>query len=513
MAEDTKQQNNLNHINNKRIAKNTLLLYIRMGIVTLVTIFSSRIVLQGLGVVDYGIYGVVGGVVAFLGVLQSSISAATSRYLNYDLGAKNFDALNTDFSASLIIYAIIAIVVLLLGETLGLWFVNTYLNIPNDRMLAANVVYQCTLIMCVMSLLAAAYSASIIAHEHFGFYAWYSIVEVFIKLGAAYLVMVIDFDHLIIYIVLTTIIHVCINLTILIYSHHFFSECRIRIINDKDTYKKLTSYSGWNLFGTSAGLAMGHGVNILLNIFFGPTVNAARNIAYQVSGAINQFYASFYSAARPQIIKYYAEGNLNDMHLLIARTARFAFYLGLIISIPIFIELPYVIQLWLGQKPDFVIVFTELTIIICLVDCLSNPLITACLASDNIRGYQIGVSLINFMTLPFAYFAILLFNTPESVFVVTLIISILALLGRAYFAQKLVNLKISYYFKNVFFRVLPITIISPIVPIIISRQMDESFIRLLLTTTVSVLCTTIIVWFFGMNLSERKRILDYIIKK
>lgn len=506
-------KDNLSSINNKRIAKNTLLLYIRMGIVTIVAIFSSRIVLQALGVVDYGIYGVVGGVVAFLGIFQSSISAATSRYLNYDLGAKDFDALNKDFSASLNIYAIIACVVLLLGETLGLWFVNTYLNIPSERMFAANVVYQCILVMCVMSLLTAAYSASIFAHEHFGFYAWYSIIEVFVKLGAAYLVLLMGFDHLIIYLLLLTAIHVSINLVVFIYSHHNFLECRIRFFYEKKTYVKLAAYSGWNLFGTSAGLVMGQGVNILLNIFFGPTVNAARNIAYQVSGAISQFFVSFYGAARPQVIKYFAEDNLYEMHKLISRTARFAFYLGLIIAIPIFIELPYVIQLWLGQKPEFVVVFTKLTIIICLIDCLSNPLKTACLASDNIRGYQIGVSLINLMTLPLAYLAILIFNTPESVFVVTLIIAILALLGRAYYAQKLVDLKISYYFKNVIFRILPITIISPIVPLIVSQQMGESFIRLLMTTLASILCTTIIVWFFGMNISERRSIIGHIKKQ
>ena len=499
--------------NNKRIAKNTLLLYIRMGIVTIVTIFSSRIILQALGVVDYGIYGVVGGVVAFLGILQSSISAATSRYLNYDLGAKDFDALNKDFSASLNIYAIIAGVVLLLGETLGLWFVNTYLNIPLQRMYAANVVYQCTLVMCVMSLLTAAYSASVFAHERFGFYAWYSVIDVFVKLGAAYLVFLMEFDHLIIYILLITVIHVSINLVIFIYSHINFSECRIRFFYEKKTYVKITAYSGWNLFGTGAGLVMGQGVNILLNIFFGPTVNAARNIAYQVSGAINQFFVSFYSAARPQVIKYFAEDNLFEMHKLVSRTARFAFYLGLLIAIPIFIELPYVIQLWLGQKPEFVVCFTKLTIIICLIDCLSNPLMTACLAADNIRGYQLGVSLINFMTLPLAYLAILIFNTPESVFIVTLVIAFLALLGRAYYAQKLVDLKISYYFKNVIFRILPITIISPIVPLVVSQKMGESFLRLLLTTLVSILCTAITVWFLGMNLNERRIILGYIKKK
>lgn len=498
--------------NNKRIAKNTVLLYIRMGIVTLVTIFSSRIVLQALGVVDYGIYGVVGGVVAFLGILQSSITAATSRYLNYDLGAKDLDALNKDFSASLNIYAIIAGIVLLLGETLGLWFVNNCLNIPTERILAANVVYQCTLVMCVMSLLAAAYSASIFAHERFGFYAWYSIVEVFVKLGAAYLVLLMGYDHLIVYILFLTVIHVSINLVIFIYSHHNFSECRIRFFYEKKTYIKLTAYSGWNLFGTGAGLVMGQGVNILLNIFYGPVVNAARNIAYQVSGAINQFFVSFYSAARPQVIKYYAEDNLNEMHQLISRTARFAYYLGLLIAVPIFIELPYVIKLWLGQIPEYVIPFTQLTIICCLIDCLSNPLMTACLASDNIRGYQLGVSLINFMTLPFAYLAIIMFDTPQSVFIVLIFIAMLALAGRAYYAEKLVGLKMGYYFKNVILTILPVTIIVPIIPFLVSSCMPQGLFRLITITVVSIGFGILSIWFLGINTNERKVIKNYIKK-
>lgn len=511
MAED-QQYPETRTSNNKRIAKNTIILYIRMIVVTLVSIYTSRVVLQSLGVVDFGIYNVVGGVVAFLGILNSSISAATQRYLNYDLGANDSIRLKKDFSASFNIYAIISIVVIVIGETLGLWFVNACLNIPDERMFAANVVYQFSLFTCVVSLLTSSYNAAVIAHERMDFFAWISITEVFLKLGATYLVMITAYDNLIIYAALIFIVMLGVGIAIVLFSRMQFSECRIQFFYDKEIYGNLASYSGWNLFGTGAGLAMGQGVNILLNIFFGPIVNAARGIAFQVSNAINQFFFNFYTAVRPQIIKYYAEGNYDEMYLLVTRSARFAFYLSIVVSVPIFIEMPYIIQLWLGQSPDYVVVFTRLTVICCLIDCLSNPVITACLASDKIRNYQIAVSFINFMTLPLAYVAIELSNKPESVFVVAIIVAVAALVGRLFFAQKLVGLKMSHYASQVLLRILPIVVLHPIVPYIISLNISVGWQRLLITTCASLIIGFILVLLIGVNHNERKVILRYLRK-
>jgi O-antigen/teichoic acid export membrane protein len=495
--------------NNKRIAKNTLMLYVRMIFVTLVSLFTTRIILKALGVDDYGLYNVIGGVVALLGMLNSSVTAATQRYLSFDLGKNDIQSLKQDFSACLNIYIGLALVIIIFSETIGLWFVNSQLNIPDNRLVAANFVYQFTIFSSVLSLLWSPYNASLISHERMDVFAWISIVEVTLKLALTYSVLYINYDRLIIYGFFIFLSYVIVGSCYLLYSRIHFEECRFRWFFDKGVYKNLLDYSGWNLFGTSAGLIANQGVNILLNIFFSSAVNAARGIAYQISGIISQLFGNFYTAVKPQVTKYYAGNSIPEMYNLILSSARFMYYLALWIAIPVFFELPYIVHLWLGQTPDYLLTFASLTIICCVLDSFSNPLMSAALASDKIRGYQVVVSLINFMTFPMAFICIKIFNTPTVVFIVAIFISIAANIGRAYYAQKLVGLKMRIFFNKVILRILIPTILAPIIPYFITHLFSQSFIRACSTFFISLIASSLIIYFTGTSKQEKQLILSY----
>lgn len=499
--------------NNKRLAKNTVALYLRMVIVMLVSLYTTRIVLRVLGVSDYGIFNVVGGVVAVLGIFNSSVTAATQRYLAYDLGKVDGGNIKKDFSACLNIYIGLSLVILLLAETIGLWFVNTQLNVPSDRMSAANYVYQFTIFCSIISLIQSPFNASIIAHERMDAYAWISIAEVLMKVVLAYAIIYISYDHLIIYSFLLFVAYVIVAACYILFSVSHFPECRFKWFYDKRLYRSILSYSGWNLFGTTAGLLSSQGVNILLNIFFSSVVNAARGIAYQISGAIGQLFGNFFVAVRPQITKYYASGQIEEMHKLIVYSSRFMFFLALLFAVPIYFELPYIVQLWLGQTPPYLISFASLTIITCVLDSFSNPLMSAALASENIRNYQVWVSFVNFCTFPLAYLCIRISNDPISVFVLGIFISISANIVRAHYVQKIIGLKMAAYFRNVILRLVLPTLLSLITPFVMVHYFTEGLLRLFMTFAFSMFASCISFYFTGLNKSERGIVNHYVTQK
>ncbi len=494
--------------NNRRIARNTLMLYLRMLFVMAISLYLSRIVLNALGVSDYGIYNVVGGVVSFLGVFNSSMGAATQRFLTFDLGRNDINSLKRCFGACVNLYIILSVIVILLAETIGLWFVNTKLNIPSDRMVAANFVYQFTILTSVASLLQNPFSALITAHERMDAFAWISICDILARLVLSIIVLYAPNDHLILYSGLIAIEFVVVSFIYYAFCRKKFIECKFRLFFDKKLYAKIVSYSGWNLFGTSAGIISGQGVNIMLNMFFGPAVNAARGIAMQISGAVSQFFGNFYTAVRPQIVKYYADNNLKQMHSLIINSARFAYYLGLMVMIPVFVELPRIIEIWLGQTPNHLIIFSRLTLVCCLFDCLSNPLMSAALASDKIRNYQIVVATSTFLAFPLSYIAIKLTSSPTAPFVISIFISVLSMLLRAYFVEKLIGLKVITFTKSVIIKVIPATIISPVLPTAMAILIPSSISRLAAITVSSILFSAIVIFTIGLNREERTLVIN-----
>lgn len=335
---------------NKRIAKNTAFLYLRQLIIMVVSIYTSRVILDVLGASDYGIYNVVGGIVTMMSFLNGALGASSSRFLTYELGRGDQDKLNRTFSASLNLHICVALIVLILGETLGLWFFYEKLIIPADRIVAAFWVYQFSIITTMISFTQVPYNASLIAHENMSIYAYVGLYEAISKLVIVYLLLASPIDKLIFYGMLLMLNSIGIQLFYRFYTTKRYKECRFRIVKEKPLYKTLLSYSGWDLFGGVAVICQGQGINILLNLFFGPVVNAARAIAVQVQNAVSMFVNNFLTAVRPQVVKNFAEDNTDEMYRLTFNAAKFAYLLMLALVLPVCFEIDFILHLWLGKN-------------------------------------------------------------------------------------------------------------------------------------------------------------------
>lgn len=349
--------------NNKRIAKNTLLLYIRMLFMMAISLYTSRIILNTLGVEDYGIYNVVGGVVAMFGFINSSMSSATQRYITFALGKGNFTNLQKVFSTTLQIHVLIAVIILILGETIGLWFMNEKMQIPTNRMDAAFWVLQCSILSTIVMIISVPYNADIIAHEKMSAFAYISILEAVLKLAIVYILLIGSFDKLILYAFLLLAVQILIRFCYSLYCNKHFKETKYKHVWDKTLFKEMTEFAGWSIFGNLSGVLFGQGLNMLLNVFFGPVVNAARAIALQVQCAIQQFVNSFQMALNPQITKTYARGELEEMHKLMFRSARFSFYLLFFLSLPVLFETNFILTIWLKTVPENTVIFLRIMIV------------------------------------------------------------------------------------------------------------------------------------------------------
>lgn len=365
-----------NNDNNKRIAKNTMLLYVRMLFTMAVTLYTSRILLNELGVEDFGIYNVVGGIVTMFSLLSGSLSASISRFITFELGQENVAKLKTIFSTSVNIQIILSLIIIFIAEIIGVWFLNAKMNIPAERMEAANWVLQCSILTFAVNLISVPYNASIIAHEKMSAFAYISILEVTLKLLVCYCLYISLFDKLISYAVLLLTISIIIRFVYGVYCKRHFDECRYHLILDKELFKRMANFAGWNFFGNGAYLLNTQGINILMNLFFGTTVNAARGIATQVESAVQAFVGNFTTALNPQITKNYAKGNKEYLFELICRGAKYSYFLMFFFVVPIVVETPYILKLWLKIVPDYAVVFTRLTLASSLLLVLGNTLVT-----------------------------------------------------------------------------------------------------------------------------------------
>lgn len=499
--------------NNKRIAKNTVLLYIRMFFIMAITLFTSRVVLNTLGVVDFGIYNVVGGVVAMMGVLNGAMAVSTQRYLTFGLGRGDLVRLKQVFSTCLTIFFLLSIIVVFFAETVGLWFLHNKMIIPSERMMAANCVYQYSILVCVLSLVANPFNATIIAHERMNVYAYVSILEVSLKLGVVYLLLAIPADQLSTYGLLILISQAIVTSTYIIYCWRHFAETHYRFYWEAPLFIELVSYSGWNLFGSVSSLVKGQGLNILLNMFFNPAVNAARGIAYQINSAVTQFFTNFYTAVRPQITKYYAQGNIEDMLMLVFRSSKFSFYLILFISMPIVIETPYIVNLWLGQLPEYVVPFTRLIIVISAIDAMATPLMTAAHATGHIRLYQFSVGTMTILNLPISYIFLKLGGQPLTVFYVSLGISTFCLFMRLWIVRRLMNFPVKRYIIQVFGSCVCICIIASLIPLIAYMSLPETFFNVMMICMLCVVSTAVTIYCLGLTKHERGLVMNIIRKK
>lgn len=490
--------------NNKRIAKNTLLLYFRMLFLMAVSLYTSRVVLNALGVEDFGIYNVVGGVVAMFTVLSGSLSAAISRFITYELGKGNQENLNKIFSSAVTIQLGLAGIIILLVETIGIWFLNVKMNISEVRMEAANWVFQFSILTFAINLVSVPYNASIIAHEKMSAFAYISILEAVGKLTIAYLIGISPIDKLIFYAILMCAVALIVCFTYGNYCKRHFSECTYRFIWDKQLLKQMFGFAGWNFIGTASAVLRDQGGNVVINLFCGPTVNAARGVAFQVNNAVNQFVANFMTALNPQITKSYASGDKEYMMTLIFQGARLSFYMLLLLSLPILVNTHYILELWLKIVPEHTVLFVQLVLIFTMSESISQPLITAMLATGKIRNYQIVVGGLQMMNLPVSYLLLRWGFFPEIVIVTAICISQCCLVARLILLRGMIGISIRKYLQKVYFNILTVSAVAVVLPLICTHYIDESFIGFIIISLIAVICTIISIYFIGCNRQERQ---------
>lgn len=478
----------------------------------LVSLYTSSVILNALGVEDYGIYNVVAGVVTMFSLLSGSLSSAISRFLSFELGKGRRQQLNIIFSTSVTIQAIIALFIILLAETIGLWFVNEKLTIPPDRLGAANWCYQFSIITFVVNLIYIPYNAAIIAHEKMSAFAYISILEALGKLIVAWCIGINPIDKLIFFAAMVAVIAWSICIIYIYYCKHHFEECGYHICYNRDLMRQMFGFAGWNFIGVAASVLRDQGGNIIINIFCGPAVNAARGITTKVNSAINGFVQNFMIALNPQIIKSYASDNKEYMMNLIFQGARFSFYLLFLLSLPVFSKTYYILSLWLKIVPDHSVNFIRLILIFSLHESLATPLITAMLATGRIKKYQIVAGGINLLNLPVSYIALRTGFEPEVVMVIAIFFSLVVQIARMILLKKMIGLKITEYIQKVYVNVGIVALLSSMILLLTFKITDNTITGLLLSSFLSASWTGLVIWQIGMDRKERHIISSKVIK-
>lgn len=496
---------------NKRIAKNTIFLYIRMMVVMLVSLFTSRVILNTLGATDYGIYNVVGGIVTIVSFLNSALGASTSRFLTFALGEKNIQKQRSTFGACLNLHIGIALLVLILGETVGLWFFYEKMVIPDERMVAAFWVYQFSILTTMVSFTQVPYNASLIAHEEMSIYAYVGLYEAFSRLFIAYLITISPIDNLIFYGLLLLVNTVIVQLFYRWYAVKHFEECRFSLVKDKTLYKQLLSYGGWDLFGNLALVCQGEGVNLLLNVFFGPIVNAARAIAFQIQGAVTQFVGNFMTAVRPQVIKNYAEGNVNKMYTLTFYTAKFSYILMLALVVPIIYEIRFILGIWLGSAvPDETALFAVIVLMTYTWRTFHIAALMPYHAIGKIKTGNITIGTLMIATLPMGY-VLFKFGCPAySVFLAIFAVEIVGMFAIYWLIHRYEYFPYKYVFTKILMPCGLVTIFTIIVPAFITHLMRDGWLRFIIVGVTTEFALILSALYLGLNKEERTRIFSFI---
>lgn len=503
-------------LNKKRIVKNTMLLYVRMFLMMAVGLYTSRVVLNTLGISDYGIYNLVGGIVTTLSFLSAAMTAASQRFISYELGRKNIKRLKLIFSTSMNIHLIISVVIFLIAETIGLWFVNTYLNIAPDRMSAANWVYQFSIFTFIISVLSVPYNSCIIAHEHMKAFAYISILEAVLRLAIVYALLIVQVDKLVLYGILVFAVSVLIRLCYTVYCKRFFEECHYSLVFDKKLFREMFSFAGWSVFGNMGFTFKDQVSNVILNLFFGTAMNASRGIAVQVSGLMTSFAGNFSMALTPQITKQYAGGNISESQKLVYSGARYTFYLLIMISIPVMINLDYVLKLWLVTVPAYTAVFLKLSLVSALLYTLTGTVTVAIQATGRVKVFQIGICILMLLELPAAYLLLRLDMPPYSVMYPTIVTYTIAIFFRFYLLKRIVpSYNFAYYTVHVFLRSVVLFIVCYCISHYMHGFFKENLLNLFMTSFFSLAVVIFVIYVLGMTGTERKsvnaRVMNYLL--
>lgn len=492
---------------NKRIAKNTLYLYLRMIVTIIVNLIAVRVLWKILGVDDYGIYSLVGGIVWLFTFLSSSMVGATQRYLSYELGRGDREMLNKTFSISMKVHYWLALILVVVGESVGVWFINT-LNIPPDRMVAANWVYQCSIASFVMTILSVPYNASIVAHEKMNVYGWLGILEVVLKLVIIFIAGWVSSDHLIAYTVLLFLVTALMRVICGVYCKRKFEECTVRPYKDPQLRKELIGFGKWTMLGVAGFSLRDYGMGIVLNLFFNVAVNAARGMANQVGNVITGFASNFTMAMNPQITKRYAMGEYGEMFKLIFAGGKYSMLLMGVVVVPLIIKMEAVLTLWLGSLTDYVVGFTRLALVVALVECVASPIVTALQATGKIRLFQILISILMISTFPAAWIFLKLGYSPYSVYYIILGSSVLGIALRLYLLHRLITFSYSKYIVTTYFRSVPSIILTFVLAWLARSWFADSFIGLVLFAASCVAVYIVIVLTIGLDRAERTLVLE-----
>ena len=494
----------------KRIAKNTLILYVRMFFMFALNLYTSRVILKTLGVDDYGIYNVVGGFVSMFSILSASLSAAISRYITYELGKGDAERLRTVFSTAVIIQSAMAVAMAVIMGGFGSWYLFNKMNIPDGRTMAAFWVLLCSIASFGVGLISAPYNAALIAHERMGDFAWISILDGVLKLVIVFLLPVIPVDRLVSYAILLLLVTILMRSVYVLFCRRHFAECHFKAVYDKAFLKEIGGFAGWSFFGEASWVLNTQGVNLLINYYFGVTLNAARGIADQVNSAVYRFASNFMVALDPQITKSYAAGELEATRAIVCKGSRLSFFLMLFFAIPICLETPILLDLWLDIPPDHAVSFTRLSLIGSMFLILSSPLVKAQFATGKIRRYQIVNTLCSLWVFPLTWIAFHAGYSAEWSYYIFAAIYFLLIFVRAHLVTKLIGMGWTVFLRRVLLPCLLTTAVALVLPALCHFLMPESFWRLVAVTGVAVLSTAASVYMLGMEKGEREAVIRYV---
>lgn len=484
---------------NKRIAKNSVFLYVRMLVIVAIGLYASRVVLHVLGASDFGLYNVVGGIITLFTVFSAALNDSTQRFLSYAIGDNDADKLKRSFSIAFGIHVALAVIILVLAETLGLWFLYNHLNIPDGRQTAAVWVYQFSVITFLVGLIKQPFHSCLIAHERMHLYAYVSIYDAIMKLLIVFLLQWVSFDKLIVYGFLMFLLSISSALIYYFYCRRAFEECTLRIVRDKGLTKEIVVYCGWSLFGGGLDVFNSQSINILLNVFCGTIVNAARGLSMSIYSNVSMFVNSFLIAVNPQIIKQYAAKEWESLHKLVMADARIAEYLFLLVAIPVFIETDFLLKLWLGEYPEYTVIFIQLFLIQQSEYPLDYPLGMLIQASGKLKWPSIianlplvSVTVISYVLLKSGY-------SPVSVYVACAVVYFWKNIANLYFANKYTGISVSKVIKKVYLNVITGGSVMFLVPLFVSFHMEEGLVRFLVVGTVSVITSIIVIYYWGLT--------------
>lgn len=498
--------------NNKRIAKNTLLLYFRMFFTLAVGLYTSRVVLSVLGVSDYGIYNVVGGVVTLLAFLNSSLSGATSRFLAYEQGRGDQIQLNKTFTTALTIHVGLAVIMLVLLETVGLWLVSTQLTIPAERLETALVVYHFSVATCLIGIIQLPFTADLLSHEHMGPYAYISIFDVLLKLLCVILLQYINTDKLLLYGLLMMIVTLLTTIVFIIYTRAKFEEAILRFKVFRDIFKPILTFSGWDLYGNFSVVIRSQGLNILQNMFFGPIINAATGISNQVMTAIMGFAENFMVAVKPQIVKYYASKEIDSFCNLISNSSKYCSLLLFCISLPVIMETDFILGMWLKEVPDYAPIFCQLAIVNNWVSIMFRPIVFGIHATGNAKRISIINGTIYIIVLPISYVLLKMGGSPVVPFVLNIV---LLFIGHCVFSLRTLKIYVPEFSIYRFFKVssikfLQICVLSSVIPILIHISMESGWQRFIINTLACLIGSGFLIYAIGLDSVTRRKVKSYI---